>query len=159
MAWETLHQVIQIGSPPYLECSSRGDKRFSAFCATPARLGGMSIEKAYQHAKVLEDGSTGHTWRFAKGKRAVNGEQLALLYKSWWRSWVMEARLIPALVKATGLSDMFGQEGHACQAVTLWEIRQDAIDQVRVGCQARSCGLKVPDECGSNCNELECRVQ
>jgi hypothetical protein len=151
--------MIQIGSPPYLECSSRGDKRFSAFFARPVCLGGMSIERAYQYYKVLEDGSTHNPMHKAKGKRATNAEQLALLYKSWWRLWVIEARLIPVLVDAAGLSDMFGQEGHVCQANVLWEIRQDAIDQVRNGCLARKSGLEVPGECGKGCNELECRIQ
>lgn len=150
--------MIQHGSPPYLECSSRGDRRFSAFYARLSRLGGRSIETAYQAAKVLEDGTTGHRWQFAKGKRAINNDQLALLYKSWWRSWIIEARLIPVLIASTGLSDMFGQEGHICQATVLWELRQEAIEQVRQGCLARKSGMKVPEECGTSCNELECRV-
>jgi len=33
--------------------------------------------------------------------------------------------LIQVLRDATGLSDMFGQPGHACQATELWRIRSE----------------------------------
>ena len=55
-----------------MECSTKGDKRFSVFCARVDRRGGKSIEEIYQAAKVFEDGSTGLTWREAKGRVAVN---------------------------------------------------------------------------------------
>ena len=115
--------MIKHGKPPYLECSSRGDKRFSAFRARPVSLNGASIEEAYQAMKVMEDGSTGLTWRAAKGKRPINMEACATAYAKWWREWVDEQDLLSVLKKASGLSDMFGQPGHQCQATVLWEIR------------------------------------
>lgn len=115
--------MIRHGDAPYLECSSRGDRRFSAFSATPASLEGRSIEEAYQAMKVFADGTTGLSWRDAKGRKAVNFEECAVAYATWWWEWVTEQRLAPVLIAATGLSDMFGQPGHVCQATILWEIR------------------------------------
>ncbi len=116
--------MLKFGKPPYLECSSAGDKRFSAFCATPRSLDGKSIESAYQAAKILSDGSTGLGWRAAKGRMAVNQKECAEMYERWWTEWVREQNLLPILKAATGLMDRFGQEGHVCQAEVLWKIRE-----------------------------------
>jgi hypothetical protein len=53
--------MIQHGTAPFLECSSRGDRRFSAFAARIKSRGNKSIEEIYQAAKRFEDGSTGLT--------------------------------------------------------------------------------------------------
>ena len=115
--------MLKFGAPPYLECSSKGDKRFSAFYARPKSLGSRSIEEAYQAMKVLEDGSTGLSWREAKGKKAVNQEVCTRAYVKWWQEWIDEQGLLSILQGATGLSDLFGQKGHVCQAEVLWKIR------------------------------------
>lgn len=119
--------MIRHGEPPYLECSSKGDKRFSAFYARPRSLHGRSIEEAYQALKVFEDGSGGYitelSWREAKGRRALNQDACASAYAQWWREWVEQEQLLPVLQAASGLSDIFGQPGHVCQATVLWEIR------------------------------------
>lgn len=60
--------MIRHGVAPFLECSSKGDKRFSAFCATAVGYDGRTIEQVYQAAKVFDDGSTGLSWRAAKGE-------------------------------------------------------------------------------------------
>lgn len=113
--------MIRHGQPPYLECSSRGDKRFSAFYAT---VEGESIESIYQAAKVFSDGSTGLHWRAAKGRHAVNMDYCAKLYSSLWDEYIRQhPELLTVLKKASGLSDMFGQAGHVCQATELWRIR------------------------------------
>jgi hypothetical protein len=115
--------LIKHGEPPYLECSSKGDKRFSAFYAKLAR-GKGSIEDMYQAYKVFEDGSTGLSWKEAKGKKAVNQEECAKIYSLLWDQYIYEhPELLEVLKKASGLSDMFGQEGHVCQATELWRIR------------------------------------
>ena len=119
--------MIRHGSAPYLECSSRGDKRFSAFFARPRILGGRSIEEAYQAMKLFADGTTGLSWRQAKGRQAINADACAEAYAQWWRAWVDEQQLVDVLCEASGLSDMFGQAGHVCQATVLWEIRQAAV--------------------------------
>jgi hypothetical protein len=113
--------MIRHGEAPFLECSSRGDKRFSAF---HAKVNGKSIEDHYQAAKVFEDGATGLSWKEAKGKKAVNQEECAALYSKLWDQYIVEnPHLLEVLKKVSGLSDMFGQKGHCCQATELWRIR------------------------------------
>lgn len=124
--------MIQHGEAPFLECSSRGDKRFSAFYARVKKYGNKTIEELYQAAKVFEDGSTGLTWREAKGRKAVNAEETARLYRKLWQRYIKEnPRLLRVLIDASGLSDIFGQEGHMCQATELWRIRRKAIRERR----------------------------
>src|SRR3990167_9295610 len=96
--------MIKHGNPPFLECSSRGDKRFSAFYARPKSLNGKSIEEAYQAMKIFANGTTGLSWREAKGKKPINHESCLWLYKTWFREWVEEQNLLPVLKGATGLS-------------------------------------------------------
>jgi hypothetical protein len=116
--------VIRHGKPPYLECSSRGDRRFSAFYA---RVDGRSIEATYQAAKVLEDGRTGLSWRAAKGRRAVNDAEVRRLYADLWDRYIEQnPHLLEVLLSSSGLSDTFGQPGSVCQATELWRIRHEA---------------------------------
>lgn len=115
--------MIKVGNEPYLECSSRGDKRFSAFYARIKSLGNKSIEELYQAKKVFSDGTTGLTWREAKGKRAINMPEVAKYYEDLWRIYLNEnPELIDVLKKYNGFSDMFGRQGCQCQAVTLFKI-------------------------------------
>jgi hypothetical protein len=124
--------MIRHGEAPFLECSSKGDKRFSAFYARVKKYGNKTIEELYQAAKVFEDGSTGLTWREAKGRKAVNAEETARLYRKLWQRYIKEnPRLLKVLIDASGLSDIFGQEGHMCQATELWRIRRKAIRERR----------------------------
>lgn len=112
--------MIRHGEAPFLECSSKGDPRFSAYCA---RVNGKSIEQQFQEAKVFEDGTTG-IWRGAKGRKAVNQAEVAQLYSALWNQYIAERpHLLKVLQQASGLSDMFGQPGHVCQATELWRIR------------------------------------
>jgi hypothetical protein len=116
--------MVRFGTAPFLECSSRGDKRFSAFYARLRAHGNRSIEEVYQAAKVFPDGSTGLGWRAAKGKTCVNIEAMRVLYASLWDCYLQENPELLAVLQSTpGLSDMFGQSGHACQAEELWRIR------------------------------------
>lgn len=109
------------GAPPYLECSTAGDRRFSAF---HARVNGHTIEATYQAAKRFRDGSTGLGWRAAKGRRAVNAEECAQLYSRLWDQYIAEhPELLAVLRAASGLCDKYGQVGHVCQATELWRIR------------------------------------
>lgn len=117
--------MIKHGQAPYLECSSQGDKRFSAFYA---RVNGRSIEEQFQAAKVFEDGTTGLHWRQAKGRSAVNQNEVNELYEKLWRQYITEnPDLLRILVQASGLSDIFGQAGHMCQATILWKIRNENL--------------------------------
>lgn len=119
--------MIRHGAAPYLECSSRGDRRFSAFSARLNRYGGRSIEELYQAAKVFEGGITGLSWREAKGRQATNMDEVARLYARLWDEYIDEnPALLDVLRAAPGLSDVFGQKGHCCQATELWRIRSQA---------------------------------
>jgi hypothetical protein len=120
--------MIRHGVAPFLECSSRGDKRFSAFSARLKSYNGQSIEGIYQSAKVFADGSTGLGMRAAKGRRAVNQAECAALYSRLWDEYIAENPwLLRHLWAAPGLSDMFGQPGHCCQATELWRIRNAGV--------------------------------
>jgi hypothetical protein len=111
--------MVTHGEPPYLECSSLGDKRFSAFFAY---VNGISIEEQYQSAKEF-DRPVLH-WRHAKGKKANNQEYVTALYAMLWNVYIEQnPHLLEVLKAASGLSDEFGQEGHCCQATELWRIR------------------------------------
>jgi len=113
--------MIRHGVAPFLECSSKGDKRFSAFYA---RVNGRSIEERYQYEKIFGDGSTHLSWREAKGRVAVNQEQVENLYGRLWDRYIAEhPELLEVVKAATGLSDIFGQPGSCCQATELWRIR------------------------------------
>ena len=120
--------MIRVGKPPYLECSTKGDKRFSAFCARIKAKDNKSIEELYQAAKIFQDGTTNLSWREAKGKRATNQEYLSKYYDSLWIEYILENKhLVNVIIQASGLSDKFGQVGHNCQAITLWKIREYII--------------------------------
>jgi hypothetical protein len=118
--------LIRHGEPPYLECSSRGDRRFSAFYA---KLDGKSIEELYQRFKLFPDKdgkpfSYGNNWKSAKGNKAINQEEAASYYASLWDRYLDERpELLEVIKSASGLSDIFGQAGHVCQATELWRIK------------------------------------
>lgn len=117
--------MVRHGSPPYLECSSRGDKRFSAFYA---KVDGKTIEEQYQAFKIFKDGSTGLGWREAKGKKAINQKEASEFYSKLWETYIeRNPSLLSVLIQSSGLSDIFGQEGHCCQATELWKIRERAL--------------------------------
>jgi hypothetical protein len=124
--------MIRHGEPPYLECSTKGDPRFSAFRAHLINHNFNTIEQIYQSSKEFPPGSDvdmfGHmiNWRHAKGKRCLNQEEVTQLYDNLWREYLKQSPdLIDILVKATGLSDMFGQPGSCCQATSLWKLREE----------------------------------
>lgn len=116
--------MMRFGDAPYLECSSRGDKRFSAFYAKISSRGGAVIEAIYQASKVFEDGSTGLPWQEARGRMPMNADEVRELYSRLWDEYIAEnPELADVLIAASGLSDIFGRYGHACQAEELWRIR------------------------------------
>lgn len=115
--------MIKHGVAPYLECSSRGERRLSAFYAM---VEGASIEMRYQSAKVFEGGETNLHWRKAKGRKPVNQIECSRIYSELWDQYMKEhPDLLRKIREASGLSDRFGQQGHCCQATELWRIRND----------------------------------
>lgn len=120
--------MLTVGEAPFYECSSKGDKRFSAFWARLNCLGGKSIEEVYQAAKVFEDGSTGLTWREAKGRKPANAGEVRKLYTELWDEYFKEnPELIDVIIDKSGFSDIYGQSGHACQAEELWRIKNELL--------------------------------
>jgi hypothetical protein len=122
--------MIQCGIAPFLECSSVGDKRFSAFHARISTFGYRSIEEVYQASKIFEDGSTGLGWREAKAKQRfcpiINREATRMIYTLLWRVYIAEnIDLLEVLKQQSGLSDIYGIRGHVCQAWELWRIRKE----------------------------------
>jgi hypothetical protein len=125
--------MIRHGEAPYLECSSAGDKRFSAYFARIRGRGHKSIEAIYQAAKVFKDGATGLPIDEARGLKPVNAVEVQRLYGQLWDEYISEnIHLLIPLLQASGLSDKFGKPGRCCQATELWRIRNNARLQYRV---------------------------
>jgi len=106
------------------ECSSKGDKRFSAFSALLDD--GRSIEVIWQcDIKGYDIG--GVNWRLGKGKAPLGRVNSALEYgKLWGRYLELNPELYAFLedLKYDGwvLNDMFARRGCMNQAVTLMEL-------------------------------------
>lgn len=120
--------MIKHGVSPFHECSSKGDKRFSAFYARIRSKDNYSIETLYQSFKVFDDGHggliTGLSIFYAKGRKALNQELASKYYHELWETYITEnPELLKVLKEASGLSDMFGQPGSCCQATSLWLIK------------------------------------
>lgn len=117
--------MLRFGSAPFLECSSKGDKRFSAFYARIKEYGNKSIEELYQAKKVFANGETGLHWRQAKGRKAINMKECAEWYEYLWLKYIEENEdLIDVIYHSSGFQDTFGQTGHVCQAEEIWKIKQ-----------------------------------
>jgi hypothetical protein len=117
--------MVRHGEAPFLECSTKGDTRFSPFYARVFVNGKWdSIEGHYQGAKIFPDGTTGLGWRAAKGRKFCNVEYTTVLYATMWDQYIAQhPELLAVIGAATGLSDIFGQPGRCCQATELWRIR------------------------------------
>ncbi len=126
--------AVYHGKPPFLECSSDGDRRFSAFFARIKGRGNATIEQLYQAAKEFSDAAgnttTGHSIDEAKGLRPSNGREVRALYAQLWDEYIMEnPSLLLVLLEASGVSDRFGRRGSVCQATELWRIR-NSVKQI-----------------------------
>lgn len=97
-----------------LECSSRGDKRFSAMYA---KIGDETIEGVFQSRKLGANGRP-----VGKGRKPVyvliNGERhedislLSELYYALWHHYLTKRpRLIAVLEEYDGYTDMFDKSG------------------------------------------------
>jgi hypothetical protein len=116
------------GEYPYLECSSSGDCRFSAFFARIKSLDNRSIEDLYQAFKIFSDGSTGLTWKEAKGRRAVNMKDAHIYYSKLWDMYISEnPELMHILMQQSGLQNRYAREGTCNQAQELWRIRKAEV--------------------------------
>lgn len=96
-----------------LECSSKGDKRFSAFYA---KLGNRSIEEIFQSRKLGEDGQP-----VGKGRKPayvlIRDERhplpmlSELYYALWHRYLTRHPSLIEFLESYDGFTDQFDKSG------------------------------------------------
>ncbi|KXV00156.1 hypothetical protein AD929_13215 [Gluconobacter potus] len=125
--------MLRYGTEPFLECSTRGERRLSPYNARLKDSGGRTIEELYQARKVFKDGRTGLSPADAKafqklGHRATNYEECQALFSRLWDQYLQEnPHLLRLLTQASGISDMFGQRGNTCQATELWRIRCAAL--------------------------------
>ncbi len=117
--------LVLSGQKKILECSSKGDKRFSAFYARVKAFGIMaSIEDHYQLVKRFPE--VPHTCRDAKGKKpthiCINSHDLHADYLSEWYAslWIKYLDEHPELVKYAqefdDFHDMFRGKSVNCQA-------------------------------------------
>jgi hypothetical protein len=116
--------MMYFGRPPFYECSSVGDKRFSAFYAKIRSRGNRTIEELYQGYKRFADGSTNLSIKDAKGRTPVNPDECQKFYSLLWEEYFYEnPGLLEVVFNNTGFSDEFGQKNHVCQAGEIWRIK------------------------------------
>ena len=110
-------------SPVGYECSSAGDRRFSALCAT--LTDGRTIEEAYQ-LDVKGYRRHGNDWRLGKGRRPLHRVDLWQSYLALWQRWAdQNPELMAELVRRTAqyriLTDRFAS-GPISQARALAQV-------------------------------------
>lgn len=116
-----------------LECSSKGDKRFSAFYARIKKYNNQSIEALYQNSKRTKDGSIP-----GKGKKVdymvwnnkkYKPSSLSKLYEHLWRVYFKEnPKLLEYACQFDTFTDMF--RGHCinCQADVIAKLVKEVKD-------------------------------
>ena len=118
--------MIKFGSEPFLECSSKGDKRFSAFYAKIKNRDNKTIEQIYQEEKVfIINGkmTKNLTTKEAKGKYPINYVAVSRLYSELWDEYFSEnLELLDVISKYNGFSDIFGKENQNNQAREIYRI-------------------------------------
>lgn len=110
-----------------LECSSKGDKRFSAFYAK-IKIGDsyLSIENHYQLSKRFGHSPVPKSWKDSKGKEPTHFicmgkvcpvEYLSMYYKLLWYKYLTEnPQLVLYASKFNTFTDMFEGKSINCQA-------------------------------------------
>jgi hypothetical protein len=121
--------MIVVGDPSNcLECSSKGDRRFSALYAKIKRRNNLTIETLYQARKLFRINGelvSGLSFKEAKGKKPLNIEDCKEFYRLLWSEYFQEnPHLFLTIKQYTGFSDIFGRPGSVCQAEEIYRIRQ-----------------------------------
>ena len=118
--------------PQTLECSSKGDKRFSAFSAYVSAFGMPgSIETHYQLSKRFGEAAPPKTIKAVKGKTpshmALNGQELPIRFLTPWYKllWVKYLDKNPDLVSYARSYDIF-QDAFSGKSVN---VQSDVIRQ------------------------------
>ena len=121
--------MLTFGSAPILECSSKGDKRFSALYARIKRRDNKTIELLYQNRKMFPGHVWGLTIKDAKGKLPVNIIDCRNYYRQLWDEYIKEENpgLLIEMSQYNGFSDIFGQPNHACQAEEIYRIAKECL--------------------------------
>lgn len=128
-----------------LECSSKGDKRFSAFYAQVTVNGVLdSIENHYQLSKRFGEFKPS-SWRDAKGRRpthfVVGDKSFDMKYFSMWYTtlWLKYLRENPDLLAYINqfdrFTDMFKGKALNCQADVMQSIHDKGYLKVLHECQ------------------------
>ncbi|HDR7922454.1 MULTISPECIES: DarT1-associated NADAR antitoxin family protein [Bacillus] len=137
--------ILQIRKLNVLECSTKGDKRFSALSAKVSVHDVFdTIENHYQKSKVFKDESgsyyTCKKWENAKGKKPVackigntilSIEYLSMFYELLWYKYLKSNEyLIDVLAKFDEYHDMFkSKKSIVCQADTIREYMKNENDE------------------------------
>ena len=115
--------VYELSNPkphaPTLECSSRGDSRYSAFYARIRSMNNHSIESLYQSYKLgASEGVVVINWKSAKGTRSVKPmPECHLYYDKLWDLYFEENPELVTYASNYGkFSDLFGRPKCCCQA-------------------------------------------
>lgn len=120
--------MISVGKAPILECSSKGDRRFSALYARIRWRGNKSIEELYQARKMFEGCQSGFSFKEAKGRLPLNIEDCHAFYSQLWDEYFDEnPDLLLEISQYNGFSDIFGQPGRACQAIEIYRIAKERL--------------------------------
>jgi hypothetical protein len=123
------------GAPPYLDCSSRGDKRFSADHARILGQDRATIAELYESAKRYRPGhplvdtqGAPIDWRKIRGIRPVNLFEVKSLYRSLWESYFEERPdLVEILCRSSGLCDTLTPKWQITPIFVLWDIRKKLL--------------------------------
>jgi hypothetical protein len=129
-----------------LECSSKGDKRYSALYAKVKVFGKLdSIENHYQLCKRFGDIKP-QTWKDAKGKQPthihINGKDydvkfLSMFYKLLWLKYLNQnPELVEYAKQFDDFHDIFkGRNTVNCQADVIRQYIKDGKESVIKGCK------------------------
>jgi hypothetical protein len=135
-----------------LECSSKGDKRFSAFYAKVKAFGKYgSIENHYQLAKRFGNEKPA-TWRDSKGKEAthieLDGREYELRFLTQWYKllWLKYLDLNPSLVEHARhfdrFNDIFKGKSVNCQADVIEQYVKRGRESIVIECAELSALLR-----------------
>lgn len=128
-----------------LECSSKGDKRYSAFYARVKVFGKYdSIENHYQLCKRFGD-YVPQTWRDAKGKKPthihINGfdyelKYLSMFYKLLWLKYLNNNEdLVEYAKQFDDFHDIFKGKSINCQADVIRQYIKQGEDSILEECE------------------------
>lgn len=81
-----------------------------------------------QARKMFTDGSSGLSFKEAKGRKPVNIDDCRDFYRMLWQEFFDEnPELLIELSQYNGFSDIFGKPGHACQAEEIYLIMKERV--------------------------------